>query len=989
MLHYKKRYTGSCEGAWDGIKMTIFRFNPNDRKLLGPGCSGIDLRGQTLEVFRILLENAESVVTKAQIRREVWGSTSVTDDSLIQCISEIRKVLGPDNRHLITTFHGRGYRLSKGVTPQKQPIIDFVDTKPDKSSAKLLAARSIFNDDAITSANTESLVGRDQEFSLLKDAWSKVKSGNGQAVHITGQAGIGKSAITHYFVEHLYAHYEQKDLLILPLQCSQAHSDTSWWPLIQLLLKFTGFNGSDDDQSNFQRLVDFLGDHCADIESSVTVLGTLLGLSAEVEKQYGIQQYNHLESRYRIKRSMRALLFELSTKHPILLILEDIHWIDPSSLDFTDELLDELHEFGIMLLINSRPSKAITFSAHPAVTDIRLNPLAENQLLEIARRIDKSNKLTDEMVSDILTHAAGIPLYAEELSKSMVSDNLSTLDQRAPDFNLNFALLARVESRSTVMSIMQIGACIGRSFNSSWISRLTDLEPTLLQDALESLVRSELVHQRGVSNASEYSFKHELIRQAARNSLDAQERKLLFKKLLKVAESVSGIPDEIKAQYSVEANKHKRASRLWEQCGDKSVEQSALAEARIFYQRAIKATKMRKNVISKSRELDLQVKLCHACLIGLGFSDKQTIDAFSHANRLLNEVGENNQHRFTVLYGRWLGLNVSGQLDDALQQAYSLRPIARQSQDKVYLFMSERMLAITSFLSGRFHEAKQHFEQAFNWYSTDFDPRIYKEFGSDIHVTSKINWAQLQLCTGDSVSAFKILREIEDQAIDSNNKHLQGFILARLSILHQIGKSNDCEAIARRAIVIGNKYNLIMSLGFAHCALGAELLRSNRFDEALDSFKAAISFLEQSNTGVFATYYRSYYATCLANCGQITEACNEIKKIALKNRKGSDAWAHGDTVRMIGEFEFRYLDNKKESISSLEKAYTSASKNGALLWTLRLSVSLAKMYDELQQTERGLCKLKREVEKYPVAYHNSFDFKEAKLYLENLQQGLG
>lgn len=962
--------------------MGAFLFLPSERALYSPEGVKIELRGQSLEVLHLLIKNADAVVTKSQLRSEIWGTTNVTDDSLIQCISEIRKALGTEHRHLITTIHGRGYRLSRGKNSDGFPIIDTSDEASDISDSQNKI--DLYSNDSVVVSDLieNQLVGREQEIALIRQAWEKTINGNGQAIYLSGQAGIGKTAITRYISHRLTNEGRAK---LLPLQCTQSHINTSWWPTIQLLLSLSKYNGADSGNRNLDRLVKLVEKNTQDVKPAVAALGNLLGLTEEVELKYGPQSFSFPDLRSQIKTSLCDLLIGQSTKLPVLIVVEDLHWVDPSTLEFIDDLLSKIDHHRILLLVSSRPVHTDRSRIHPAMLYIHLNPLADSQVSAIARRIDKEGTLDGDLLAEVVKHATGIPLYVEELTKSIVSKTIGAVDTDHSSFNLDSALLARVERRSELKLILQAGACVGRCFSYKWISLLTEFKPKKLRGYLATLVEGELIYQRDEPPAASYTFKHELIRQAALNSLTEKHRKSFFKILTDASDSKIKVPDEIRAQYSLEAGCIETSITLWERCGDKSVNQSALEEGRNYYVRAINELRNSDVEYSTQRELELQVKFCKACLTGLGFSDKRTMDAFSQAHQLLIEAGDDNKHIFTIMWGQWLGLNVSGQLDVALEKAYTLRSTANDSQEPLYIFLAQRTVAITSFLSGNFVQASKCFKKAFDLHKPEFDKQLINEFGSDILVSSRINWAHLMLCTGDYQAAFTEVDNIENSRRLESNKHQLAYSLARLSILHQIGRTAECEGIARHAIELGDIHNLTMTSGFAHCALGGSLRLEGKLEEAEHCLESGLSFLRESNTGVFIAYYSCQYAACLAELGKLDQATREMKKAALMIQKGADAWAHAEATRIIGCFEFKFLDKGKHSISKLEHAHKSASSQRALLWTLRLSISLADMYSQVNNSSRGLALLRQEIEKYPVGGNSTADYNEAVKFLNDLE----
>ena len=363
--------------------------------------------------------------------------------------------------------------------------------------------------EALRGSALTPLIGRDEEIDLLLRRWTRAKAGDGQVVLVSGESGIGKSRLTAELEERLGA----EPHLHLRYFCSPYWRDSALYPFIDQLWHAAEFAHDDPPTAKLEKL-DALLARSEPPEDDVGLLADLMSLPASER-----HPLPNLSPQRKKERTLEALIRQLeglAHRQPVLVVFEDAHWIDPTSRELLDLAVERVRNLPVLLVVTFRPEFQPPWTGQPQVTMLTLNRLDRHDRTALVEQIARGKALPNDVIDQIVDRTDGVPLFVEELTKSVLESGVPLVGIPT---TLHDSLMARLDRSESVRRIAQIGAAIGREFSYSLLSSVSRLRDDELQTALARLVDSELVFQRGRPPDAVYAFKHALVRDAAHGSL--------------------------------------------------------------------------------------------------------------------------------------------------------------------------------------------------------------------------------------------------------------------------------------------------------------------------------------------------------------------------------------------------------------------------------------------------------------------------------------
>ena len=449
--------------------------------------------------------------------------------------------------------------------------------------------------EALRGSELTPLVGRDEEIDLLLRRWARAKAGDGQIMLVSGEAGLGKSRITAALEERLHA----EPHLRLRYFCSPYHQDSALFPLIEQIGRAAGFARDDPPASKLQKLEALLV-LAAPPDEDVALLADLMSLPASER-----HPLPNLSPQRKKERTLEALIRQLdglAREKPVVTVWEDAHWLDPTSRELLDLAVERVRSLPVLLIVTFRPEFQPPWAGQPQVSMLALNRLDRRDRTALVAQIAGSKTLPGEVVFAIAERTDGVPLFVEELTKSVLESGLLreendryVLDRPLPPLaipiTLHASLMARLDRLVSARMVAQIGAAIGRQFSYALVRAVSRLPEDELRAALGQLVASELVFQRGTPPDAVYSFKHALVQDAAHGSLLRNARQQLHAQIAEALETHSSeiieSQPELLAQHYAEAGLVEKAVAFWGKAGHRSVARSAMAEAAAQFQKGL------------------------------------------------------------------------------------------------------------------------------------------------------------------------------------------------------------------------------------------------------------------------------------------------------------------------------------------------------------------------------------------------------------------
>ncbi|WP_161862889.1 ATP-binding protein [Algicella marina] len=579
------------------------------------------------------------------------------------------------------------------------------------------------------------MVGRAEEMRRLLALWEKAKRGEGQAVVLEGEAGIGKSRISRALLDAA----RPEAPLEIRLQCSPYHTDTAFWPVIQDLRRAIGVMPDDGVSSGEtqgpllagismqERLTRMLARAAPAGGEEDILLASLIGIGGDER----VAELN-LSPRIQRARTLTALVNRikmLAALRPVLLLVEDTHWIDPTTQELIETWLDECADQPVMTVMTRRPDAGVGFAQRPVLTHIELARLRPEGGREIVEGLAGPG-LPKETVDAIVTRTDGVPLFVEELTKAVVETGETSIPASLQD-----TLMARLDQFHDVKEVAQTASAIGRDFSYRLLAAVTGMPDGELQASLGKLAKAEIIFRHGPPEAPEYSFKHALVLDAAYHSLLRTKRQALHARIFdtleaRFADTVSHQP-ELLARHATEAHLPEAAAVYWKSAAEAAMQKSANREALGHYNRALaQLAKTSPSHQRSAEELDLQLGLGVASILPKSHGSDDVRQAFARAETLSRGIGDTTRH-FRALRGLWHWHSVSGDFAKAAEIAEDLMNLALREPDPVRGLMAHRIMGYTQMTLGDYRAAREEFQQGLALYRPDAQADYVKAHGED------------------------------------------------------------------------------------------------------------------------------------------------------------------------------------------------------------------------------------------------------------------
>ena len=508
-----------------------------------------------------------------------------------------------------------------------------------------------------------NFVGREQEISLLLGRWREAVDGEGQVVLLCGEAGIGKSRIARSLCDRLADERYQT----IQFQCSPYHTNTALYPATTFLRQAAGLASQDSAQAQLEKLDVLARESGIENQDTVSLLADLLSIrgdhrdppltvSSETRKDMTLEALVHY-------------LQGLADRCPVLFILEDAHWLDPTTRDLMTRIIDRIRQMRVLLLITFRPEFKPVWADYSHVTFLTLSRLPRRQSAELVAAMTGGKVLPPEVQQAILAKADGVPLYIEALTENVLESGLLTEKNDAftlkgplkelpiPD-SLHALLMERVDRLGPAKDIAQTGAAIGREFSYELVQATVEMPDSQLRQALDRFVASGLIFQEGEIPLATYHFKHALVQDAAYSTLPKKPRRVLHARIAKALEArfterVTREP-ELLAYHYEQAGLAGPAVEYWHRAARRDAERSANIEALNHFHRALELLKeLPQGPERNALELELLIARGAPLLSVKGYASDDMEHNYLRAKELSQEHSD-PVHQFRAIWGLWV-----------------------------------------------------------------------------------------------------------------------------------------------------------------------------------------------------------------------------------------------------------------------------------------------------------------------------------------------
>jgi len=564
------------------------------------------------------------------------------------------------------------------------------------------------------------LVGREAELALLQRRWAQVKEGMGQVVLLHGEPGIGKSRLVQVLKDHLVAEAYTR----LECRCSPYHQHTPLYPVIDFWERRLHVPGDDTPAAKGQRLEATLADAGVSLQDTVPLLAALLSLPLPAE-QYPSLQLTPQQQRHKTLETIGAILCTLAAHQPVLLVLEDLHWVDPSTLELLRLLVEHSATVRILVLLTFRPDFSPPWPERAYLTSLPLLRLPHGQAVEMTGQVAHGKALPPEVVEQVVTKTDGVPLFVEELTKMVLESGLlqehedrytlvGPLPPLAIPTTLQDSLMARLDRLSAVKTVAQLGATIGRTFSYALLQAVAALDEAVLQHSLQQLVEAELVYQYGAGPQATYAFKHALVQDTAYQTLLRSTRRHYHHRIAQALVThfaTAETQPELVAHHYTEADLAAQAVAYWQRAGQRAVEHSAYVEARSHLTKGLEVLQTLPDSLERTQhELSLQTALGTALIAIQGYAAPEVEHTYTRARALCQHLGD-TPRLLQVLLGLHAFYVVRGQFQTAWELGEQCLALVPHVHSPTRLLNVHYALGVTLFHRGEFAAARAHLDQ--------------------------------------------------------------------------------------------------------------------------------------------------------------------------------------------------------------------------------------------------------------------------------------
>ena len=909
----------------------------------------------------------------------------------LQSIAEPNMVISADStRKLLGSFFqldDLGTRSLKGIGG------------PVRAWAVLRASSVEGRFEALHATNLTALVGREAESELLLRCWSKAKTGEGQVVLLTGEAGIGKSRLAVALVERL----AREPYTRLRYFCSPQHTNSALYPIIGQIEHAAGLAHDDTPQAKLDKLNAVLEQTSTSIEDAALFAQML---SLPNDGRYPLLDLTPQQRRQRTLEALTAQASKLATQRPVLMIFEDAHWADPTSLELLNLTVDRIKTVSALLIVTFRPEFKAPWVENSHVTSVTLNRLGTNEVAALITGLVGNKELPADVMAEILERTDGIPLFIEEMTKAVLEAEgevevrrtvtaIPSPALRVPA-SLHASLMARLDRLGPAKELAQIGAAIGREFSHPLLAAVVRKPKAELQTALDRLIGAGLLLRQSSAPHETYFFKHALVRDAAYSTLLREQRRALHGRIAETLESqfpeVSEKQPELLARHYTEAGQIEKAAALWGKAGLRSAERSALVEAAEQLRRALdQIATLAPTSALRREEIKLQVARITPLLHVSGYAAPETRAAVERARLLieqaeaLGEPPEDPVLLFSVLYGFWVANLVAFNGDVMRELAVQFLALADKQRTTGPLMMAHRIMGLSLLHTGDIVDGRAHLEHAITLYDPAEHRPLATRFGQDVGAAT-LSWKSLafwllgypQAALADAEQALMVAREIRHSATLM-------YVLNFSAWTHiHCGNYATTNALVDEFSALKDQTGSVFWGAWGMMQRGClSALTGNAWD-AVQTITCGITAMRSTGTTMWMPFWLSYLARANAEIGQPDDARRCIGEAMAAMETAKEKWCEAEVNRIAGEIALLSPEpDVAKAEAYFERALAVAREQQAKSWELRAAMSMARLWRNHGNRDEARDLLAPVYGWFTEGFDN-FDLKEAKALLDAL-----
>ena len=906
----------------------------------------------------------------------------VAEPNMVLIAESTRKLLGN-----LFELEDLGAKEVKGVA------------EPVQAWAALRASSFESRFDALHGIGLTALVGREEELELLLRRWSRAKNGEGQVVLLSGEAGIGKSRLTAALLERLATERHTR----LRYFCSPQHTDSALYPVMGQMERAAGFVHDDTAKAKLDKLDAVLADTSTRMEDAALFAEML---SLPNDRRYAALELTPEQRRQRTLEALVSQMEALARQNPMLMIFEDAHWTDPTTLELFGRVVDRIRTLRVLLLVTFRPEFQAPWVGRPYVTALTINRLAEREISAMINGVVGNKLLPANIRRDIIERADGIPLFVEEMTKAALEAESEGAAERAIGVvqspvlavpaSLHAPLMARLDRLGSAKEIAQIGAAIGREFSHAMLAAMMHEREGELNSALDRLIAAGLLFRQGVPPNATYLFKHALVQDAAYGTLLRDARCALHARIAGTLQSqfadIAENQPELLARHCTEAGQIEKAAGMWGKAGLQSLTRSALVEAAAQLNRGLaQMTSLPDTAALRRQQIKFQVALANALMHTKGYASPDTKASFDQARlyieraEALGEPPEDPLLLFSVLYGLWVQNYVAFNGDALRHLTAQFLALAEKQGATVPLMIGHRLMGTSLMGTGDIAKSRAHYDKAITLYDPVEHRPLATRFGQDVSVAilSYRSWTLWLL--GYPEAALEDTDHAHKNAREMGQASTLMYALGHASFTHIFcGNYAAVNAQLDEVVTLADEKSALAWKAFGMMHQGSLLALTGQASYATQIMTFGISAWRSTGSTLWMPWYLSNLARAHAELGQLDEAWRYIGEAVAAMDATRETWCEAEVHRIAGEIALvRPKPDTAKAELHFERALAVAREQQAKSWELRAAMSMARLWRDQGRREEAR-ELLAPVYGWFTEGFDTLDLKEAKALLDEL-----
>jgi predicted ATPase/class 3 adenylate cyclase len=813
--------------------------------------------------------------------------------------------------------------------------------------------------DSRTSKGLTPLVGRIEEIGLLRRRWDYAKEGDGQLVLLSAPAGFGKSRLTQSFREDL----DDSSIACLQYFGSPFHVNSPFHPFIRQLERAAGIVRTGSVAQKLDKLESILEGPAESKIEDVSLLAALM--SIPFEERYPRLQITELVQKQRTMELLEEQLVLVSRRSPVLVVFEDAHWIDQSSLDLMNSAIRRVANLPVMIIVTHRPEFPPPWLDLGHTTVLKLNQLGRSQAIELIHKAAGGKILPGAMIEQIASKSQGVPLFMEEITRSILesgdleeSGDRYVLRRSVREFTipstLQDSLIARLDRLGSAKDVVLTASIIGREFSYELIEAVSSVSQATLLADLGRLVQSDLLEQHGAPPHSHYIFKHALIRDAAFQSVLKSRKRELHQRIAEVLTSrfpeVVNTEPELLAHHYAEANVVDRALACWRQAADRAVARLAYIEALGHVDKAMKLIATLPDGTERDEwELWFLVIEGPSRMALDGWDSPAAERLYEEARTVAERLGRPAEV-FRSIWGLWMGAHSSGQHVRAHELYRKIFGLLGQTNDPEYVVQAHHAGGSQMVAEGVPRVALAHVDQLLTTYRMDVHGNLALMYGAHDPACCSLGMRALSLMMLGNLD--KALEE-SDRALELSERlghkpsisHTHLF-RAELSII--LNRSEEAEAHLNTSMSLSKKYSLAAYLNAADLMHGLVRALRGEVEEGIGQAEAALITLMSVPSRRFHLPIRIAIVGRTKMAGGDVDGALALFNTALEAASNTgERWYEPELLRLKAEVLLTQPEQHvREAEYCLKAAIALAQEQEAKFWELRAATTLAVLWKQ-------------------------------------------